>query len=362
MVTRRPAQRVRQPRAGADQVGRGLRGVHRAPDRGPAARADQRHRVVAEQPGPPVHGRRLAQRQPAQHPRGGEHVRHDPVAAVLDRQPRRRPVPPDPGQVIDQERVVHRAQHRVVVLAGGEHRRARRGQRVAQHQRPGRHLGAPVPDPEPHLAALARAGRSPRSRPPGPAGSLAHLRGALPSRNAPRHRSWHHHRAAATGPDRIGARRARRRPGPRHGLAGRGAPAGRPGRRPDRGHRARPGRRPVHVPHPGRGRGAQRGRGVHRPARRAGVGAGRDPGVPHLDHAARPGLRRRLRAAHRGAARHRPRRRDHPDRRRMRRQLPQRQPPHAGGPRRRAGRAGRGPGVGGRARPRPRARSAPGPG
>ena len=84
---------------------------------------------------------------------------------------------------------------------------------------------------------------------------------------------------------------------------------------------------------------------MHRPAGRPGMGAGRDAGVPHLDHAAGPRLRRGLRAAHGRAGRDRRRGRDHPHRGRMRRQFPQRKPPDAGAAGRRAGRTGGGPGV-----------------
>ncbi len=110
-------------------------------------------------------------------------------------------------------------------------------------------------------------------------------------------------------------------------------------------------------PGPGRRRGAQRGGRMHRPAGRAGMGTGRDAGVPHLDHATGPGLRRGLRAAHRRAGRDRRRGRDHPHRGRMRRQFPQRKPPDASAAGRRTGRAGGGPGVRrGEGRPRGRGR------
>ena len=62
----------------------------------------------------------------------------------------------------------------------------------------------------------------------------------------------------------------------------------------------------------------------------AGVGTGRDARVPDLDHATGTRLRRGLRAAHGRAARDRRRGRDHPDRGRVRRQFPQRNPPDAG--------------------------------
>ena len=68
MMPRRAAQRVSQRRAPADQVRRGLGGVRGTPDRGPAARADQRHRVVAVQPGPAVHGRGIRGGSPASRP------------------------------------------------------------------------------------------------------------------------------------------------------------------------------------------------------------------------------------------------------------------------------------------------------
>ena len=151
VVPGRPAQRVGHRGARADQVRGGLRGVRRAPDRGPAARADQRHRVVAVQPGPAVHGGRGPQRQPGQQARGGEHVGHHPVPPVLRGQPGGFPVRPDRGQVIKQRWIMHPAQDGVVVLPGGGHRRARRGQRVAQDQRPGRDLGPGLPQAEPYF-------------------------------------------------------------------------------------------------------------------------------------------------------------------------------------------------------------------
>jgi len=52
----------------------------------------------------------------------------------------------------EQRGVVHPAQDRVVVLPRGGDRRARRGQRVPQDQRPGRDLGAGLTQAEPHLA------------------------------------------------------------------------------------------------------------------------------------------------------------------------------------------------------------------
>ncbi len=74
-------------------------------------------------------------------------------------------------------------------------------------------------------------------------------------------------------------------------------------------------------------------------------GLAETPGVPDLDHAAGPGLRRRLRAAHRRAARDRRRGRHHPGRGRVRRQFPQRKPPDAGAAGRRAGGPGGGQGI-----------------
>ena len=95
---------------------------------------------------------------------------------------------------------------------------------------------------------------------------------------------------------------------------------------------------------PGRRRrlGAQRRGRAHRaqPGRR--VGPARDAGVPDLDDAGRPRLRRRLPAAHGRAAAHRGRRRRHPDGRRVRRLLAQRPAPHARDRRARRRRAARG--------------------
>ena len=94
---------------------------------------------------------------------------------------------------------------------------------------------------------------------------------------------------------------------------------------------------------------------LHRP----GVGRRGDAGLPDLDHAARPGVRRGLRARDRGAPRG-GRRRGDPDRRRVRRLVAQRLPPDAGHRRRRASRACRGARLARRdAASRPRARSAP---
>ena len=166
VVPGRPAQRVGQPGAGADQAGRGQRGIHRAADGGPAARPDQRHRVVAEQPGPGVHGRRHPERQPGQHRAGREQVRHHPVPAVIGGQPGLVPVRPDPGQVIDEPGIVHGAQDRVVVRARVQHRGARRFERGPEHQRPAGHLGARLPHAEPHLprGLVPQAVRAPDDR------------------------------------------------------------------------------------------------------------------------------------------------------------------------------------------------------
>ena len=65
-------------------------------------------------------------------------------------------------------------------------------------------------------------------------------------------------------------------------------------------------------------------------------GTARDAGLPDLDPAARPRLRRRLRADARGASRSR-RGLHHPRGRRVRRLIPQRRPADAGDPRRRRG-------------------------
>ena len=91
------------------------------------------------------------------------------------------------------------------------------------------------------------------------------------------------------------------------------------------------------------------------------VGRGRDAGLPDLDDAARPGLRRRLRDRARAAPR-RGRRRGDPGRRRVRRLVPQRLPPDAGDRRRRRAPPGarRWPRAARRRRPT-RARSAPAP-
>src|SRR6185312_15375574 len=149
----RAAQRVGQRGTRAHQAGRGQRGVGGPADRRPATRADERHRVVAELPGPAVHGGRRSQRQAGQHPRGGEHVRDHPVPAVLGGEPGPLPLRPHPGQVIEQRRVVHGPQDLVAVRGGRHRRRPGRGQRVPQHQHPFRDFGAGVADAQPHLAA-----------------------------------------------------------------------------------------------------------------------------------------------------------------------------------------------------------------
>ena len=93
---------------------------------------------------------------------------------------------------------------------------------------------------------------------------------------------------------------------------------------------------------------------------RAGVGGARDAGLPDLDHAARPGVRRRLRDRARASTPRR-RRRGDPDRGRVRRLLAQRLPPDAGHRRRRAWPpATRRSPRAARRRPPTRARSGPG--
>ena len=149
----RPAQRVGQRGSRADQAGGGQGGVGGSPDRGPAARVDQGHRVVAVQPGPAVDGRWRARLQPAQHAGRGEDIRDYPVAPVLRRVALVLPGGPHPGEVVEQPAVVHRPQDLIAVGPGRHDGRARRGERVAQDQRPGRHLGALVAHPQPDLAA-----------------------------------------------------------------------------------------------------------------------------------------------------------------------------------------------------------------
>src|SRR5579875_594572 len=152
VVTWWPAQRIGQPVAGANQVGRGQRGVRGPPDRLPASGADQRHRVVAEPAGPAVHGGRRSHRQPGEHPGCREHVGNDAVTAVRTGQARRLPLLPDPGQVVQQQRVVHGVQNLLAVPPRGHDLSARGRQRVPQDQSPGRDFGAGIPDAEPHLA------------------------------------------------------------------------------------------------------------------------------------------------------------------------------------------------------------------
>ena len=102
--------------------------------------------------------------------------------------------------------------------------------------------------------------------------------------------------ALPTGPTDSVARRPRRRPGPRHRVARRGGPARGPRRRPHR----RDGHRPAAATPSGaralRRGGAQRRRRVTGFIAARRVGAARDADPADLDHAARPGLRRGLRA------------------------------------------------------------------
>jgi hypothetical protein len=68
--------------------------------------------------------------------------------------------------MVEQVLVVHGGQRRVIVRGGRHHRRARRGERVPQHHRAPRHLGARLPHPEPHLTAriMAQAVLAPHDR------------------------------------------------------------------------------------------------------------------------------------------------------------------------------------------------------
>ena len=343
----RPAQRVGHRGARADQVRRGLRGVRRAPDRGPAARADQRHRVVAVQPGPAVHGGRGPQRQPGQQARGGEHVGHHPVPAVLPGQPGGLPVRPDRGQVIEQRWVVHPAQDRVVVLP--------RGGNAARPPRPARRA-APAPAPGPRSRARAgpatlprrdRAAGSPRSTPPAPAGSPAPSPGRRGGVSIAGCRAFLILASPSGCCHRARPGRCSTCPGPGWGTrpsGGTSRPAGRPRHGADRGDRDRPGRRPVPLSRPGRRCGAQRGGRMHRPAGRAGMGLAETPvfltstmQLGRVYDAACELLDGR-------AGRDRRRGRDHPHRGRMRRQFPQRKPPDASAARTTCGTRWRRPG------------------
>ena len=152
MVAWRPAKRVGDPGALADQVGGGHRGVGRGPDRLPASRPDQGHRVVAEPANPPVHGGRRAHRLPGEQPCGREDVGNHPGPAVLAGVAGGLPVGPDGGQVLDQLGVVHREQGLVAVRPGVGDHGAGLSQRAEQYLGALRHLGPGLPDAEPDLA------------------------------------------------------------------------------------------------------------------------------------------------------------------------------------------------------------------
>ena len=132
-----------------------------------------------------------------------------------------------------------------------------------------------------------------------------------------------------TGPTNSVLDVRRRRPRPRHGRPRRAGATRRPRLGAHRRHHPAPGRGRLPPAAGGGRRRAQRGRRVHRLPDRARVGHDRDPGLPHLDDAARPRLRRRLPDRARAAPR-RGRRRGDPGRRRVRRLLPQRLPADAG--------------------------------
>ncbi len=153
MMAGRPAQRIGRPRADRHQIGRGLRRVGCRPDRLPAARPDQGHGVVAEPPDPGMRRGRRPQRQPGQHPGGGEHVRQHPIAPVPGHVAAGLPLRPHGAQVLDQRIVVHGPEHLIVVRDGGHDCRSRRAQGGKDGLGALRQLGAPLADAQPYLAA-----------------------------------------------------------------------------------------------------------------------------------------------------------------------------------------------------------------
>ena len=204
--------------------------------------------------------------------------------------------------------VVHRGQHLVAVRLGADHPGALRPDRGQQHPGPLGHLGARRPaapsqtSPPGSWRRHASSQTTRQAVEPGPsrAGGRGHRRAiagcGIDHRDDADRGPWAQDRGPAVRADGVHRRRARRGRRARHRVAGRAGPAGGPGRGPDRGDRARPGRQPVPQPGAGRRRRAQRRRRVHRVPGRGRVGAGRDAGLPHLDDAGRPGLRRGLRA------------------------------------------------------------------
>ena len=160
-----------------------------------------------------------------------------------------------------------------------------RGDRLEEHPRPVRHLGAGRADADPHLGAAARGAARRRTRPPvagvGPCGACCHACRALLTCQSGS--------GSPVRPDRLGARRARVSASGTPRCGGTSRPAGRSRGRAHRRHRARPRRQLFRAPGAGRRRGAQRRRRVHRLPVDAGVGARRDAGLPHLDDAGRPG-------------------------------------------------------------------------
>ena len=162
----------RPPLTAADQVGRGQRRSTARPDRGPASRADQRHRVVAEQPGPAWTAGGVRSGSPPSSPGVGNTYGttrsrpYPPAARPPTTRPRSSPgARPAPASCTARSTVSS-------CRRAGTDRRPGRRQRVEQRPAPlGRHLGARLRTP----SQISPRGLMPQAVPlqttTGPAGS-----------------------------------------------------------------------------------------------------------------------------------------------------------------------------------------------
>ena len=316
------------------QVGGGQRGVDGGPRGRPGARPDQRHRVVAV-PGRPGRGSRSAARtgQPVEHRGGREDVRHDPVLARLGSGTR-----PSTHAACTADRWASSS------------RRVDGGQHLVVVPRPPARSGAPAARPA-SRRTVARSGSSvpgERHADPDLAPRLVRAGSRRPTRPGVRHgrqrvRLRRMPRAAESGnQDRHAAQRAR----PARSSTSPGVGVGHatvwrdepdpprgPRRRPHRRDRGRPGRQPA---------SARR----CRPAARSSTAPASAPASSTAQEwglvetpiflTSTMQLGRVYDAAcellDRGGAGDRRRGRRHPGRGRVRRQLPQRRPAHAGRP------------------------------
>ena len=145
MVAGRPAARVGERLAAGDEVDGGQGHVDGRPRRLPGSRPDQGHRVVGEEPRsrPDRGGRdRLASQLLT-----GEDVGDDVLGGEADG----RPVVPGRAEEVDERRIVHREQGRVVVRDGRDLAGAGGDERAADRNRPRRQLRRRRAYADPHL-------------------------------------------------------------------------------------------------------------------------------------------------------------------------------------------------------------------